>query len=686
MRRVLPPVAVLTVILMCTPLGSNLAAATPSAKAPATTVHVWAADLFVAAPSATPSATPGTIRIVGARNGTFSGKVLVKSSAALKGLRGSVSGLKAPGSEISGRDVRVRYAVSWDGSWRRNRPHGLDILLESPPESVAVSKKVGALAAVWVTVRVPREAKPGVYKGILTVEAAGLAPSTGSGQASTTVPIELTVTDWTVPEARDFTTWVGMIQSPDSLAMEYKVPLWSEAHWKLIDRSFSYMKALGCRNVFIPLLARTNFGNSESMVRWVKTADGTYDYDFTIMDRYLDVAEKHLGKPKMVTFQAWELYLSPRSLTRSLWKTGPTKGAREALLGKGPRVTVLDPKTGKTEMAYLPRYGAPGSKAQWQPLFDEIHKRMKARGLEKTMMLGMVSDLLPSKAAVAFLDEVSGGLPWASHAHPGRVKDKPAVGNKLLYGIADVGYEAHVYNLDYQVNPDKGRQYGWRKPQLEVRFARNGWPNYSSALQLRLLPAFNITGGQRGMGRLSADVWYVIRDKRGRRAGAVYHRYPEINWRNLDIENWMLAPGREGPIATARLENLREGLQVCEARIAIERALLDPSQKTRLGDALARQCENLLNERQRAMWRSIWSDEKDLAGMNIVRARYPIEALWGALKKAGKTLPGYWDSKARKLRRDEAAQGRTWYAASGWQARDAKLFTLAAQVAKKLAR
>ena len=301
------------------------------------------------------------------------------------------------------------------------------------------------------------------------------------------------------------------------------------------------------------------------------------------------------------------------------------------------------------------------------------------------MMLGMISDVWPSKEEVAFLQKVSGGLPWASHAHPGRLGNKPAVGNKLLHKIADVGYEAHVYSLGYQVNPDKGRPYGWRRPQLVVRFARNGGPNLASFLQMRLMPAFNITGGQRGIGRVGADVWYIIKDKRGQRAGTVYHRYPEVGWRNLDIESWLLAPGPEGAVATARLENLREGLQECEARILMERALVDPRQKKRLGGRLARQCQDLLDERQRAMWKTVWSNDEDLDSVGMAHSgRNPIEGLWKALESGGKKLPGYWDGKARKIRRDEAAKGRVWFAASPWQARNEKLFTLAGEVEKKL--
>jgi len=669
-----PYVVPLFLVIVAAGAAARSAEAGEPARSPA--VRVWASDLISDAFAGRPADAPSTVSIIGARNGTFSGRVIVESSAPIKGLRAAAGALTMAGASIPAANVRVRYAVPWDGrAWHRYRPSGLDILLESPPAEVTGYRNP-PLAAAWITVKVPRDAKPGVYNGRLRLKAAGLP--------ATTVPVELRVADWALPDRQDYRTWVGMIQSPDTLAMEYNVPLWSKRHWQLIARSFGHMSEVGCRNVFIPLLCRTNFGNEESMVRWIRKGEGKYDYDFTVMDQYLDMAEKHLGTPKMVTFQVWELYLSPRSLTRSLWKTGPVKGARQALQGKGPRVTVVDPKTGKTEPLHLPRFEDPASEALWRPLFAELRKRMKRRGLEKAMMIGLNSDVWPSKEEVVFLHRVSGGLPWASHAHPGRLRNRPAVGNKLLHRTADVGYEAHVYGLGYQVNPAKGRHYGWRRPALVVRFARNGWPNTASVLQMRLLPAFNITGDQRGVGRIGADVWYVFKNRRGRRSGAIYRRYPEANWRNLDIESWVLAPGPEGAVATARLENLRQGVQECEARILIERALLDPARRKRLGERLAGQCEALLNERQRAMWKTVWSNDADLDGLGLVRARNPIESLWQALTKGGKKLPGYWDSEARRMRRDEAIKGRAWFAASGWQERNAKLFTLAGAVAKKL--
>jgi hypothetical protein len=51
-------------------------------------------------------------------------------------------------------------------------------------------------------------------------------------------------------------------------------------------------------------------------------------------------------------------------------------------IGLGPKVTVLDPATRKTELVDLPRYtDTAASKPLWKPLWDELRARMKKRGL-----------------------------------------------------------------------------------------------------------------------------------------------------------------------------------------------------------------------------------------------------------------------------------------------------------------
>ena len=569
-----------------------------------------------------------------------------------------------------------------DGSFRKYRPGGLDILLEEPPTEVKVSDK-RALAGVWVTVKIPKNAAAGEYKGQLTIQAEGAAPQK--------VAIELSVAAWTMPETENWRTWIEMLQSTDTTALEYDLPLWSDRHWSMMARSMEMIGEMGSRVVYIPLISQTNQGNEQSMVRWIRQADGKWRHDFTIMEKYLDLAEKHMGKPKMVVLYAWDIYLTTKEKRPTVDPNGPEYGQAQQRLAqqrwdeanKGMLVSVLDEKSGKVTNEYLPHYTDASSKEPWQAVYRELRKRLKARGLEDKMVLGMANDEIPSRDDVAFLNDVSGGLPWIAHLHPPRTQGRKPVGNKLMYGIADVVYEAHVYRIRYESDPAKSRTYGWKIPEHRAFFGRHGIPN-GGALRVRQLAEVNITGAQRGVGRIGADYWYVVKSARGERTGAVYDRYPLNMWRNLNIDSWVLAPGQNGPVATARYENLREGVQECEARIFIESVLTDPAKSGRLGGDLAKRAQKLLDDRQRAIWRSIWTNEEHLALLGTLgehgNARNEHEAIWQALGKMGVKLPDFWDGAARQMRSDEYRKGEAWFIDSGWQQRNADLYNLAAEV------
>ena len=123
---------------------------------------------------------------------------------------------------------------------------------------------------------------------------------------------------------------------------------------------------------------------------------------------------------------------------------------------------------------------------------------------------------------MTFFNALVPGVPWVSHGHGG------FGAGKKLHGIAPVGYQACVWYTQF---PDQvkthGRTwgpdslYGWKQDQLTVAFERNPGLDTYPPTRWRMLGESNIVGGQRGVGRLGADFWPVIKDKRGRRRGTV---------------------------------------------------------------------------------------------------------------------------------------------------------------------
>ena len=622
------------------------------------------------------------IRIVGTPNGTFSGKVVVGSGEAIKGMRAEISDLVQVGGKgrVGAATVRICYALpgvadriglSWltmppDPAGREvgadtrylASPTRFDALAEAPPAQVDVRTKTvgpgnlkspgvepsfGAVVPVWVTVDVPAGAAAGDYRGRLTIQASGAAP--------VAVPVELTVCGWRLPPPRDFRTFVEIVESPESVAMEYNVPFWGDRHFELMERSLKLLGSVGNKTTYIPLICETNMGNAQSMVRWIKQPDGTYGFDFSIMDRYLDLVERCEGKPAVVCFYIWDPFLGHTGRKDdSLWTGETASRERDAYKGHGPEVTLLDPATGKLNKLELPLYTDPQARTLLKPLLEEIRRRMQKRGLEQAMTLGLMCDWIPDKETVSFFSDLLPGVPWANHSHGFRGD---------IHGVP-VRLQSHVYSQrgDDVVDPSLGRLYGWKLPELKVRFPRDTRDSFHMTV-FRHLGEENIAGRFRGFVRFGGDFWPVLEDSRGRRVGTLAGRYPKSGWGTIDIATCLLSPGPNGAISTVRFEMMREGLQECEARIFIEQAVTDDALKAKLGNDLAQRCQEILDERTRSLLRGLSS---------FIQSG---EATHHAAYTGGRRAPA-------------GMIGYQWYVGSGWQERSRALYEAAAEVARAI--
>ena len=546
-----------------------------------------------------PNDPPQPLQICGAPNGAFSAQFVVGSDRAIHGLKVVPDELSGPkGAVLPASAVNVRYATLGDhpeGGTERRYPYSggtqqryrrgvrrFDGLLDEPPDPVAADGKTdGAIQPVWVTVRAPRDARPGTYSGALTVHTKGAPP--------TRVPLEVYLADWPLPDPADFVTHVGLIQSPDTLAVRYKVPMWSERHWELIERSFKFIAQVGGKTLYIPLIRRTYFGNKHSMVRWIKKADGSYDHDFSIVEKYVGIAAKHLKRPPVVCAYCWEVS------TGSIYMSGKHHFVKNA----GMPFTIVDPKTGKLTEAVGPTWGSKGIRAFWRPVMDGLRRVLAKHGLAKSLMVGICGDRHARKDAVEDLRAVAPEAGWvvASHNMPTALHKQP------------VSYATGVWGLTPPPPPATKRYYGWKSPYRRAAFPRYGasvvghslrtWSPlgvYRSATEAAMTGA---RGRLQGIGRCGADFWHMRKIKYS--SAPICGRYPETaGWHGGWLHNsfpYILAPGKDGAVATARFEMFREGIQETEARVVIEKVLTDPAKRARLGSTLAARCQAALDKR-----------------------------------------------------------------------------------------
>ena len=610
------------------------------------------------------------IVIAAARNGAFSGKVVVGSDTPIRGLKATIEDLKrAGGGTIPSSAVRIRYAspgvtASVAGSIDFVHFYGgteaganrrylatadrFDALDESPPTEVPVRRKrphrdnlkvddistvFGAVTPIWVTIDIPADIRAGDYEGTLRISADAVTP--------VEVPVKLNVADWRLPDPAAFRTFAELVQSPESVALWYDVPLWSDRHFQLVARSLEWAGRVGAKTCVIPLICETNMGNAHTMVRWIPKDDGTYRYDFTVMDRYLDLVVKHQGKPAVVCFYVWDNFLP--STGRKNWGTSAAKNYEG-----GPEVDMPGKAPGTLAKLQLPVYTDPRSRALWQPLLREVRARMRKRGLEDVMMLGMVSDRMPDKATAEFFKELLPGVPWVSCSH-----NFP----KNLHGVP-FGCQTNAYDISGVLDPTVARQHGWKLPTLVKgthfpRLTQDIFP----LTTFRFMGEMNISRNYRGFARLGADFWPVLRNKRGLRVGRIAARYPKSSWWNLNLITSLLAPGPDGAIATVRYEMLREGIQECEARIFIERVLTDRALRAKLGEDMAKRCQDVLDARMRPMLRGVFSLVQD----NRFRTNEPND---------------WWQHPG--------IIGAQWFGCSNREQRTAVLFAAAAEVGQAI--
>lgn len=192
-----------------------------------------------------------------------------------------VSDLKCGKSIIPAASVRkyfVRYVMT---DWHNNKA---DSFLLPDHLSPDAEMKVAAHTTrpMWLDIRVPQDAKSGTYKGMLSV--------TFDGQ-TLSLPLSLQVCSRVLPAPSEWSFHLDLWQNPYAVARYFNVPLWSKEHF---DRMRPIMKLLAdagekvitCSIIQHPWNSQT-YDPFESMIAKMRQIDGTWKYDYTVFDRWV---------------------------------------------------------------------------------------------------------------------------------------------------------------------------------------------------------------------------------------------------------------------------------------------------------------------------------------------------------------------------------------------------------------
>ena len=241
----------------------------------------WFADSLIKVfPSDTaPRHAPKKPEIWAARNGHASLQFVIRPAEALGGVRAEIEPPKSPdGEALAGVTVRpVGYVVV--GSHSKNTPPE-ELVGEAPgwfPDPLLdfpIEVKPNRTQAFWISVSVPGDAAPGVYRGAVMVRA-GTRSLARAGFAVRVVAA-------TVPKARTLkvTNWFNL--SDKAARQFYNAPIFSPDWWTLVENIARVMAEHRQNVIITPLM--------ELIVPSVE--GGELRYDFTNFDCWVETFRK----------------------------------------------------------------------------------------------------------------------------------------------------------------------------------------------------------------------------------------------------------------------------------------------------------------------------------------------------------------------------------------------------------
>ncbi len=157
-------------------------------------------------------------------------------------------------------------------------------------------------SAVWAEVRVPEDAQPGEY----TVKVKLFSAMYGQDETMVAeAEIPLTVAEYVMPEAKDWKFYLDLWQHTSNIARKHDVPLWSDEHFEVLKSYADSLAALGQKSITVCAseipwdgqscyVELTYKGNvfEYSMIPVTRRVDGSWHYDYSIMQRYIDLCTK----------------------------------------------------------------------------------------------------------------------------------------------------------------------------------------------------------------------------------------------------------------------------------------------------------------------------------------------------------------------------------------------------------
>ena len=267
----------------------------------------------------------------GWRGETLNAQFLIYTSCGAESVRCEVRDLKSKNAIISSDVAKaqfVRYTLA-DMASENCRcyrdPNQQAILAPDLIDSLTVFNiEACSTRPVWVTIAIPQDAAPGVYESEVVVSAKGIK--------RIVMPFEVEVIDQILPEYGDWNFHLDLWQHPSAVARIENLEMWSDEHFEALKKQMQPLAEAG-QKVITATLNRDPWGyqtfdDYEDMILWTRHTDGTWSYDYTVFDRWVELMMS-LGISKQINCYSmlpWENrlhFFDEKKNERSVKKVSP---------------------------------------------------------------------------------------------------------------------------------------------------------------------------------------------------------------------------------------------------------------------------------------------------------------------------------------------------------------------------
>lgn len=208
------------------------------------------------------------------------------------------------------------------------------LLVADPIDTNLKSMSVPArtVQPIWVQCWIPQSATPGTYKGALLVK--------DGSRLLQQLNLEILVSSRELPAPSEWAYHLDLWQSPFAVARYYQVPLWSQEHLDAMRPLMKMLADAGQKIITATLTHKPWNGQTEdyfeTMVTWMKRADGTWAFDYTVFDRWVEFMmsvgiDQQINCYSMVPWELSFQYFDQATNSLKFVKTAPGEPAYEEM-------------------------------------------------------------------------------------------------------------------------------------------------------------------------------------------------------------------------------------------------------------------------------------------------------------------------------------------------------------------